>query len=351
MFPIMPPVKNCYWSPKKRATAAVLRQEGYTYEAIAQRIGGGATKSGVRKVCLKFENYGKVTDLPKSGRRKVTTAHDDRQMTRMVMKDRRVSSKNISVALAESGVRVSARTVRDRLFKAGLRARTPRKKPFLNSKQRLKRVEWAKKHRSWSTEQWSRVIFSDESRISIFGSDGVKYIRRRSGEENLPSCLVPTMKHPISVMIWGCIARDGVGRLKVLDGIMNARKYTDDVLEAKLVRSAEAIFGPNYRHYIFQQDGAPCHTAKVCMKWFADNGITLLDWPGNSPDLNPIENLWARLKRLVAAKRPSNKRELIASIIASWHNTISPDDLKCLVDSMPRRCEAVIKAKGYPTKY
>ena len=115
--------------------------------------------------------------------------------------------------------------------------------------------------------------------------------------------------------------------------------------------SAENIFGQNVDNYIFQQDGAPCHTAKICTKWFADNGIRLLDWPGNSPDLNPIENLWARLKRLVAAKRPSNKRELIAAIIATWHHTISKDNLKCLVDSMPRRCEAVIKARGYPTKY
>jgi len=79
--------------------------------------------------------------------------------------------------------------------------------------------------------------------------------------------------------------------------------------------------------------------------------VKLLDWPGNSPDLNPIENLWARLKRAVASKRPSNREDLIAAIINSWFHVIKADELEKLVDSMPRRCLAVIKAKGYPTRY
>ena len=74
------------------------------------------------------------------------------------MKDRRVSSKNIVATLAESGVRVSARTVHDQLFKAGLKARTPHKKPFLNANQRSIRVAWAQAHKTWTQEQWKRVI-------------------------------------------------------------------------------------------------------------------------------------------------------------------------------------------------
>src|ERR1043165_3377930 len=288
----MAKTKSRNWSPKKRAIALSLRSEGHTYEEIAQKIGGGADKSGVVRVCRKFLKFGQVTDLPKSGRKRISSAVDDRRMVRMVLKDRRLPSMEIANALNDSGLRISARTIRRRLFKAGLKAKTPRKKPYLNARQRQKRIQWAKEHSTWTVEQWGRVIFSDESKISLFGNDGVRYVRRRVREENNLQCIVPTMKHPVSVMIWGCMARGGVGRLKVLKGTVNARKYISDVLEPKLVRSVVDIFGPNNADYVFQQDGAPCHTAKICTKWFADNNIEVLSWPGNSPDLNPIENLW-----------------------------------------------------------
>ena len=111
------------------------------------------------------------------------------------------------------------------------------------------------------------------------------------------------------------------------------------------------MFGDDHLDFIFQQDGAPCLTAKLCIKWFAEHNVNILQWPGNSPDLNPIENLWASLKRLISAKTPSNKAELIQAVISSWFHTITVGELKALVNSMPRRCLAVIKSRGYPSKY
>jgi transposase len=200
---VMAAVGSRFWSPKKRATAVVLRQEGYTYQEIATRIGGD--KSGVRRVCLKFEEFGKVTDRPWSGRKKVTSAQDDRQIVQMVLKDRKKTSKDISSILNTSGIKVSARTVHTRLCTAGLKARIPRKKPDLNQVQRSKRLMWAKQHVTWTPVQRGRVIFSDETRISISGSDGVHYICHRVGEAYIPQCNPPTMKHPVGIMIWGCM--------------------------------------------------------------------------------------------------------------------------------------------------
>lgn len=233
-----------FWSPKKRAMAVVLCMEGYTYAEIAAKIGWGVGKSAVQKICFKFEQTGSVKDLPRSGRRKVTTCQDDRVMTTIVLKGRRMSSKDVANIMNDSGVKIAARTVRQHLFQASLKAKVPRKKPHLNAKQRCKRVKWAKEQAGWTGDQWGRVIFSDESKISLFGNDNKRFVRRRVGEENLPACTIPTMKHPVSVMIWGCMARAGVGRLKVLDGTVTARKYIDEVLEPKLARSAAYIFGP-----------------------------------------------------------------------------------------------------------
>ena len=230
-----------FWSPKKRATAVVLRNEGYTYEEIASKIGG--TKSGVRKVFLKFQESGKVIDRPRSGRKKVTTVYDDRKLIRTSLKDRRRTSKEIANDLNASGVTASAQTVRRRLTSFGLKARIPRKKPYLTLVQHMKRVKWAKEHSKWTVQKWRHVIFSDESRISIFGSDGIRYVRRRATEEFLPQCILPTMKHPQSIMVWGCMSGEGIGRLQVCEGMITARKYIDDILEKKLRPSAADMFG------------------------------------------------------------------------------------------------------------
>jgi hypothetical protein len=161
------------------------------------------------------------------------------------------------------------------------------------------------------------------------------------------------MKYPQSVMVWGCMSAQSVGRMMIVDGTLNARKYIDNILVPRMLPSVPGCF-PNEGQqvqFIFQQDNAPCHTAKVVKAWFQQNNVEVLDCVGNSPDLNPIENLWFRLKKLVAKRRPKNRTELIEAIIHSWHHVITPQDLKNLVYSMPRRCQAVITAKGYPTKY
>ena len=342
--------KRLDWSPKKRTIAVTLRNEGYSYRQIADKIGHGVTASGIRKLCVRFEESGSINTKHGRGRKKATTSKTDRRISRLALQNRRATSHAINKILSDTGVVMSDRTVRRRLVAAGLRARIPRKKPFLNVLQRKKRLQWAKEHVSWTHEQWKKVIWSDETRISIFGSDGVFYVRRRPGEECLPECLTPTMKHPVTVMIWGCMSWSGIGRIQVVNGMLNATRYIHEVLQPKLLPSVRDIFGDG-AEFVFQQDGAPCHTARKCTKWFQDNNIELLTWPGNSPDLNPIENLWSRLKKVVASKHPSNKQELIEGIISSWYHVISPENLRNLVESMPARCKAVIASKGYPTRY
>ncbi len=102
--------------------------------------------------------------------------------------------------------------------------------------------------------------------------------------------------------------------------------------------------------FIFQQDLAPAHSAKATSTWFKDHGIPVLNWPANSPDLNPIENLWGIVTRKMRYARPNNAEELKATIRATWA-LITPEQCHRLIDSMPRRIAAVIQAKGAPTKY
>ncbi len=117
---------------------------------------------------------------------------------------------------------------------------------------------------------------------------------------------------------------------------------------ALMLPSADKLYGD--ADFIFQQDLAPAHTAKGTKSWFNDHGVTVLDWPANSPDLNPIENLWGIVKRKMRDTRPNNADELMATVKETWAS-IPAQQCHKLITSMPRRIEAVIKAKGAPTKY
>ncbi len=102
--------------------------------------------------------------------------------------------------------------------------------------------------------------------------------------------------------------------------------------------------------FIFQQDLSPARAAKSTKSWLNEHGVGVLDWPANSPDLNPIDNLWGIVKRKMRNKRPKNADELKATVKETWAS-IPPQQCHKLITSMPRRNEAVIKAKGAPTMY
>ncbi len=195
--------------------------------------------------------------------------------------------------------------------------------------------------------QWSKVRFSDESKFCIsFGNQGPR-VWRKSGEAQIPCCLKSSVKFPQSVMIWAAISSAGVGPLCFLKSTVNAAIY-QEILEHFMLPSADKLYGD--ADFIFQQDLAPAHTAKGTKSWLNDHGVTVLDWPANSPDLNPIENLWGIVKRKMRDTRPNNADELKATVKETWAS-IPPQQCHKLITSMPRRIEAVIKAKGAPTKY
>ncbi len=170
---------------------------------------------------------------------------------------------------------------------------------------------------------------------------------RKCGEAHSPSCLKSSVKFPQSVMIWGAMSSAGVGPLCLLKTNVTAPVY-QEILEHFMPPSADQLFKD--ADFIFQQDLAPAHTATSTKSWLNDHGVGVLDWPANSPDLNPIENLWGIVKRKMRNKRPKNADELKATVKETWAS-IPLQQCHKLITSIPRRIEAVIKAKGAPAKY
>ncbi|GFY22836.1 transposable element Tcb1 transposase [Trichonephila clavipes] len=150
-------------------------------------------------------------------------------------------------------------------------------------------------------------------------------------------------------MVWGCMSSHGVGRLQIVRGTVEAMDYVE-ILQNKLLPTARDLLG-TFWSCIFQDDNAPCHRAKVVQKWLEDHAVNIMNWPGQSPDLNPIESLWFKIGYEISKKKPSNKRELFEALIYSFNHIVTKDILLKLVHSMPKRCRAVIKANSWPVKY
>lgn len=341
-------VKGCELTPRKKAVIIALNNEGLSSRVISDRI--GFNHSTVSRLLQKFRQTGSVERTMGRGRKKASTVADDRFLVRLSLKNRRASSTVLKREWEESsGVNVTSRTVRNRLLAAGLAAHRPRKKPLLTKAMRTARLKWARDHATWTAAQWNSVIFSDESKFNLHGSDGPQYVRRRSGEEYHPTCITSTVKHPQGQMIWGCISSHGVGRLHFVTGTVNAEVYIN-ILQTKLLPTIRDQYR-DVHGCIFQDDSAPCHRAKKVKDFLASSEIATLTWPGNSPDLNPIENCWKFVGVKLAAKKPRNKRELQEAIIHVWNHELTADYLQKLILSMPTRIKAVIKARGGTTKY
>ncbi len=157
-----------------------------------------------------------------------------------------------------------------------------------------RRLASAKEKKNWTVAQWSKVLFSDESKFCIsFGNQGPR-VWRKGGEARSQSCFKSSVKFPQSVMIWGAMSSAGVGPLCFLKTNVTAPVYLD-FLERFMLPSADQLFKD--ADFLFQQDLAPAHTAKSTKSWLNDHGVGVLDWPANSPDLNPTENIWGIVKR------------------------------------------------------
>jgi hypothetical protein len=183
------------------------------------------------------------------------------------------------------------------------------------------------------------------------GSDGRKWVWKEVGEALSDRLVQGTVKFGGgNVMMWGCMGWDGVGYATRIEGKMDAELYVS-ILEDKLQESLH-YYNKSPADIIFQQDNDPKHTSKRAQTWFKDHDFTTMKWPAQSPDLNPIEHLWEHIKHQLDKYEdpPISLHALWERVETEWEK-IDKSICQGLIESMPRRIAAVLKAKGGYTKY
>jgi len=306
-------------------------------------------RSTVQSIIKKHKITGTTRNLSGRGRKPTFDERATRKIIRKVNENPRITSSKLAAEInSETGSTPHPSTVRKLIRNNGMKSHYAVKKPFINKKNQMKRLAFAKKHINEPESFWRKVLWSDESKFNIFASDGRSRVWRKNGEALKLRNLNATVKHGGgSVMLWGSMAYSGVGNFEFIEGIMTKEVYLA-ILKRNLRDSARKLsLG---RQFVFQEDNDPKHTSKLVQSYIKKERITRLDWPPFSPDLNPIEHLWDVLGREVRKVSISSKQQLKDRLTHVWSN-LKDDVTKNLVNSMPRRLQAVIEAKGGPTKY
>ena len=230
-------------------------------------------------------------------------------------------------------------------------------KPGLSEASRRKRCEFAEEHIHWTIKQWYSILWSDETWVN--GYHRRIYVTRQPGEEFDDTCLFSRVQRRAGWMFWGCFSGTKKGPCLFWEKAwksINSERYCEHTLS--LVERYMAV----HPYLLFMQDNAKAHSSKYTKSWLQEHQIQTIIWPPNSPDLNPIEMVWNKMKQWIQEKYgiefdtiESLGKKMpyprLREIVQEAWNQITEEDLNGLVKSMKDRCQAVINAQEGHTRY
>ncbi len=202
-----------------------MYQSGKGYKAISKAL--GLQQTMVRAIIHKWRKLGTVVNLPRSERPTKITPRAQWWLIQEVIKEPRTTSKEPQALLASVKVSVHDSTIRKTLGKNGIHEKVPRQKPLLTKQNTKSSLTFAKKYpQDYPQDFWANILWNDETKVELFGRCVSHYIWSKTNTGFHQKNIIPTVKHGGgSVMVWGCFADSGSGRLAIIDGTMNSALY------------------------------------------------------------------------------------------------------------------------------
>jgi DDE superfamily endonuclease/Homeodomain-like domain len=287
------PEAMTYTSPTKKAQIVLLRTQHVSEKEIAEKY--SVDRTTVNQIFKRYKESKDFYHIKKeSGCPCKFTTHEVCITARMLASTR--AAHDVADLQRQHLPNLHADMIQKRLTKCGLKAYIHHTKPFLSNVHKKQQLEWAESHAHWTVADWKPVIFSDESKFNLFGSDNCHWCWRKPGEEFDEKYVRKEVKHGGgNVMVWGCVTAIGMGWIVKIDGNMNGLLYTE-ILKDDILGTLKDL-SIKKKDIYFQQDNNPKHTSKVAQEWFKKNKLDVLDWAPSSPDMNIIEHVSEYLDR------------------------------------------------------
>lgn len=323
----------------KRASIILQIREGKSDALIARQE--GVNRKTVSRYRKRSASDASLGDLPRSGRPRCTSPAEDHKVKTLALSKKTITTAAIAQQIKFTRNTLPSKwTIRRRLRDQGVLLKRPSSKPMLTDSHKKKRLAFARANKD---RDWTRVNFADEKSFVLENNKGKIWVERNERPTRA------TVKHPPKVHVFASFGYYGVGKIHLFEENLDADLLVD-ILKHKLLPSLSNTNAAPRSTVVFYHDRDPKFTSRKVKKFINENDLTDINAPPQSPDFNPQENLWHLLQSRVEKTWCRNLEVLKKKIRNEW-NKIEKSTLENLVNSIPRRMKACIRAKGGPTKY